>query len=108
MKAQENTQNDYQMKQQVARFFEGAAKKTKYDTNMYDYYVDKVDWACRNIMKLNCFAAKVAETVEKTIGKFFTACKISDKQAWILACAVVENNLVSDVFGNLFEEEDNE
>lgn len=54
-----------------------------------------------NVMKIDCFAAQVAKTVkDSTIGGYYTSCKFrniakcSDKQAWIIACAIVENNMI--------------
>lgn len=53
-----------------------------------DIFIDK-------IAKLSCFAAQVAETVNKSLSNpyGYTLANISDKQAWILACAAVENNI---------------
>ena len=45
-------------------------------------------------MKLDAFAAKVAETINKTINPYAAkVANVSSKQAWILACAAVENNI---------------
>lgn len=49
---------------------------------------------CQKVMELDCFAAKVAETVDKSIKPFGNhVATISEKQAWILACAAVENGI---------------
>ena len=49
---------------------------------------------CRKIEELDCFAAKVAKTVENSIEPFAcTAARMSDKQCWILAVAAVENEI---------------
>lgn len=49
------------------------------------------------IEKVSGFAAEVAKTVKATTrqwtDKAYTVARCSDKQAWILACACVENNI---------------
>lgn len=68
-----------------------------------------------NVMKIDCFAAQVAKTVkDSTIGGYYTSCKFrniakcSDKQAWIIACAIVENNMIDTYDVYVCEEETNE
>lgn len=47
-----------------------------------------------NIMSLDCFAAQIAKTVDSTINPYgFKVARCSSKQAWILACAAVENDI---------------
>lgn len=46
------------------------------------------------IMSLDCFAAQIAKTVDSTIDCYgYKVARCSSKQAWILACAAVENNI---------------
>jgi hypothetical protein len=46
------------------------------------------------VKKTEGFASQVAETVAKTIDYYgFKIASISSKQAWIIACAIVENNI---------------
>ena len=46
------------------------------------------------IMNAGGFAAQVATTIEKSMNPYgFKVANMSDKQAWILACAMVENNI---------------
>lgn len=48
----------------------------------------------RDIMNLDCFAAQIAKTVDNTIDPYgFKVARCSSKQAWILACAAVENGI---------------
>lgn len=46
------------------------------------------------IMSLDCFAAQIAKTIDSTIDVYgFKVARCSSKQAWIVACAAVENNV---------------
>lgn len=46
------------------------------------------------IQKIDGFAAKIAETVDKTMNPYGKKVAfISEKQSWILAVAAVENNI---------------
>lgn len=49
------------------------------------------------IEKVDGFAAEVAKTVRSTVRQWtdraYAVARCSDKQAWILACACVENNI---------------
>ena len=47
-----------------------------------------------DIMDLHCLAAQIAKTVDGTIDNHgFKVARCSSKQAWILACAAVENGI---------------
>jgi len=83
----------YKMAQQVANDLVCDAKISKNDRNGWELFGTKIQLFCRKVMSLDCFAAKIAETVDNTCCNGFTAARISDKQAWILACAAVENGI---------------
>ena len=85
---------DYQLKQRAARLISGAASHTKYNYDGFQMGYECLSNVLREIAKIDCFAAKVAETVYSKMSPFsFQVARISSKQAWILACAAVENNL---------------
>ena len=85
---------DYQLKQRAARLKSGAERHTKYNYDGFQMGYECLSNVLREISKIDCFAAKVAETVFSKMSPFsFQVARISSKQAWILACAAVENNL---------------
>lgn len=85
---------DYQLKKRAARLIEGDATRTKYNYDGFQMGYECLSNFLREIAKIDCFAAKVAETVYSKMSPFsFQVARISSKQAWVLACAAVENNL---------------
>lgn len=65
-----------------------------YQNSLYEISFNTMGIFLEKIKKLNVFASQIAETVYKTMmiyGRYI--CKMSDKQAWYLACAAVENNI---------------
>ena len=89
------TNNDYKAKQTVARKIEDYANTERWNNNSFfpiafeefGRFIDKM-------MKLEVFAAKVATTIDKTMSPYgYKVASISSKQAWILACAAVENGI---------------
>ena len=67
-----------------------------YQNSMWNIYNNEMGMFIEKIMKLTCFAAEIAATVEKSMRNPYRSgavAKISDKQAWILACAAIENNI---------------
>ena len=92
MKTQSNT-NDYKAKQSVARKIEDYAK-TERRNSFFNIAFEEFGRFICNIAALDCFAAKIAETVDKTMNPYgYKVASISSKQAWILACAAVENGI---------------
>ena len=81
------------MKQQMARKIENASMVTRNNHEVYDCKSNSLGHVLDAIAKLDCFVAKVAETVNKSMSFGYQVAKVSDKQAWILACAAVENNI---------------
>lgn len=54
----------------------------------------KAEKICETVQATDGFAAKIAETVDKTMNPYGKKVAfISDKQSWILAVAAVENNI---------------
>jgi hypothetical protein len=86
--------NDYQLKCKVARSIEGASSHTKYDYDGFQFGYERLATVLNEVAKIECFAAKVAETILSKMNPFsFRVAFVSKKQAWVLACAIVENNL---------------
>lgn len=98
--------NDYQMKQLVANTIVRYAMRSRCDRNAYEYYTDLLSSLLDKVMKLDVFAAKVAETVDKSMCKGYNVANVSSKQAWVIACAVVENNIDTTHFLEFDQEND--
>lgn len=85
---------DYKKAQEIANAISAAAMTTKINSAAFDWDFNKLGKFVFKMAKLNVFAAKIAETVDKTMNPYnYTVAKVSDKQSWILACAAVENNI---------------
>lgn len=81
------------MAQQMAGQIERAAKQS-HISNYFELYFEALSRFLNKIMSLDCFAAQVAKTVDsKMDGRSYYVASISSKQAWILACAAVENDI---------------
>lgn len=89
------TTNDYKAKQTIARKIEDYAKTERWNNNsFFPIAFEELGQFIYAITKLDCFAAKVAETVDKSMNPYgFKVANVSSKQAWILACAAVENGI---------------
>ncbi len=89
--------NDYEMKQKVARHIESVAERSAYNTmSSYAEYYNDFYRFINNIKHLEgVFAAQVAKTIEERAPKNYKSrvAYVSSKQAWILACAAVENGI---------------
>lgn len=90
--------NDYSKKQLIANTIARYASKSRNDRNAYEYYTDLLSSLLDQVMKLDVFAAKVAETIDKSMCKGYNVANVSSKQAWVIACAVVENGINTDHF----------
>lgn len=87
------TQN-YKKAQEIANELSSYAKASKNFYNGYEMSVDKIAHFTMALRDAKVgFASQVAETIYNSCGTGFTAARISDKQAWICACAAVENNI---------------
>ncbi len=84
---QKGTEN-YKKAQRFADILESCGlSRNFYDNN--DWFFDQV---IRDVKSLNCFAAEIAKTISAGMEKYKYP-RVSSKQAWILACACVENGL---------------
>ena len=87
--------NDYTAKQEVARKIESYAKVERRNNNsFFEIAFNDFGRFLSKIESLECFAAQIAATVDKTMNPYgYKVASVSSKQAWILACAAVENNI---------------
>lgn len=87
---------DYKKAQKVANVISDLANTSKISSGYFDLNFERLSNILSQIKKLNCFAAKVAETISGQLTPYnYYVAKISSKQSWILACAIVENGLES-------------
>jgi hypothetical protein len=85
----------YAQAQKVANKIQNYADMERWSNNSF-FHIALEDLArfLSKVMDLDCFAAQIAKTVDNTInGHGFKVARCSSKQAWILACAAIENNI---------------
>lgn len=85
----------YTKAQQIAnRLFQVAAYERRNDNSKFGMFFDEFYRAILPVMGLNAFAAQVAKTVDESADPYgFKIARLSSKQSWIIACAIVENNI---------------
>lgn len=84
---------DYSKKQEMAREIEKSVERECTGLS-FEVEFERMGKFLDAIKKLGVFASQVADTVEKTMNPYSNkVARISSKQAWILACAAVENNI---------------
>lgn len=94
-KVMKTENSNYKEKQNLANQIKGLADTDRWNNNSY-FEIAFNDLGCflQKIQKLQVFASKVAETISSSMNPYDKkVAKISDKQAWILACAGIENNI---------------
>ena len=87
--------NNYRQKQAIARKIESFANTDRWNNHsFFEIAFNQFGKFINSIEKLDVFAAKVAETVNKSMNPYGQrVATVSNKQAWILACAAVENGI---------------
>lgn len=90
-----NKTQDYKTKQFVARKIEEVAAIQRWnDNSSFNLYFNDFANLLNSVTKLGSFASKVSETVEKNMNPYgYKIAQVSKKQAWIIACAIVDNNI---------------
>ena len=85
----------YKMAQKLANKLTEVASYQRWNQNsLYNMYFDDFYQFIFAIKETETFAAKIAETVDENCQlNGYNIAKISSKQAWILACAAIENNI---------------
>jgi len=82
---------EYKMAQELATKIVSYATTTKRNNSFFSIAVESLNTFLYEIKKSNTFAAKIAETVDKTLDIYgFQVAKVSQKQAWVLATTAVE------------------
>lgn len=86
---------NYAAKQTVARKIEDYASTDRcYNNSFYEIAFNDFGKFIAEVMKLDIFAAKVAATIDKSMNPYNRrVANVSSKQAWVLACAAVENGI---------------
>lgn len=86
---------DYKKAQTIANMIQDYAGKQRWnDNSFFGIALDTLAGFLGKIMALDCFAAQIAKTVDSTINPYgYQVARCSSKQAWILACAAVENGI---------------
>lgn len=87
--------NEYNLASKLAKDILKSSRYSRWHENtMFNIAVENLFQLTDDLKQIGGFVGQVAESVEKKITPFGnTPAQISDKQAWILACGVVENNL---------------
>lgn len=68
------------------------------NNSLFELFYDRMGDFLDKIKELNCFAAQVATTIESKMNPYgFKIANIGSKQAWILACASIENNITEKI-----------
>lgn len=85
----------YAAAQKMANEIQGWAEKTRrYDNTYFNLGIEVLSRFLSKIQELDCFAAQIAKTVDASINVYgYQVARCSSKQAWILACAAVENGI---------------
>ena len=84
---------EYTRAQAISNRLASIASTSRWNNNSYyKLVVDDFGKILDAVAGLEGFAGEVAKTVAKTIGGPSVA-RCSSKQAWIIACAIVENNM---------------
>ena len=85
----------YTAAQKVANELQAYAATNRWNQNSrFDAAYEAVGRLVHEVKKVDGFAAQVCESIDKTMSPFGKQVAfISSKQAWIIACAAVENNI---------------
>ena len=85
---------EYKKAQEIANELDRLSNASRNNGMYFEMCYEKLATALENVMKLQGFASQVATSVNSNMNpnrsKMVT---ISSKQAWIIACAMVENNI---------------
>lgn len=85
---------EYKKAQEIANEIQSVASVKRTEGQWFEHSFNKMGVFVDSIIKLNVFASNIATTVDKAMNPYgYQVANISSKQAWILACAAVENNV---------------
>lgn len=85
----------YRAAQKLANELQQIANYERWNNNnSYKLHFDPFYRFLNEIIKLNVFASNVAKTIDDRCQCYgFKIANVSSKQAWVLACAAIENNI---------------
>jgi hypothetical protein len=86
---------EYQEAGKTAKELQTIANYERRNNNsLYNLYYNDFYYLMTKLQKLNIFASKIAKTIDEACQvNSFKIANLSSKQAWILACAMIENNI---------------
>jgi len=86
---------EYKEAGRIANKIQQYAEAQRWANNsVFDMYFNYLGNILNAVQKAGGFAAEVAKSVDKTMDCYgFKVAFCSSKQAWILACAIVENEI---------------
>lgn len=86
---------EYKKAQEIANEIQSVANVKRTEGQWFELSFNKMSLFIQSIIDKNLFASQVANTIDKGMNPYgYQVANISSKQAWILACAAVENNIV--------------
>lgn len=91
---EKGTEN-YKKAQEIANKLQSYAGTQRWNQrSFFDIAFEEVGIFLSKIEELGNFAAQVAETCDKSMNPYgAVVARVSSKQAWIIACAAVENGI---------------
>lgn len=86
---------DYKKAQELANELVNIADYERRNNNsIFESYFNQLGSFLSRIESLDVFASKIAKSIDDKMNPYgFKVAYISSKQAWILACASIENNV---------------
>lgn len=85
---------EYKKAQELANQIQNWADTERMHVTSFHNASIELGCLIHNIKKTDTFAAKIAETIEKSMNPYsYILARVSSKQAWVLACAAVELNI---------------
>ena len=86
---------EYKEAQNLANRLLEVGSMERWNSNtLFNLYYDPMGRFLQAVMELDCFAAQVAGTVEGSMNPYgHCVARMSSKQAWVIACAAIENKL---------------
>lgn len=86
--------SDYKKAQELANEIQSVSSVKRTEGQWHELSFNKMGNFLQSIINLNVFASNIATTVDKSMNPYgYQVANISSKQAWILTCAAVENNI---------------
>jgi hypothetical protein len=91
---QKGTQ-EYRRAGEIANELQRLSNKDRLnDNSLFEITSNQLGSVLLSVVKLDIFASQVAKTIESKMSPYSQkVAYMSSKQAWIIACAIVENNI---------------